>query len=113
MIPTKPAPELVDRRRFLGKCGAGLALISLSTSLPLHAARGKKPLLVGASRRRVTPPLSVPCLTSSGNGTNAPFQGRHDDLFARALVLDDGRRQIASSLTRPRCPRREVGAVRA
>ena len=43
----------------------------------------------------MTPPLSVPYLTSSGNGTNAPFQGLHDDLFARALVLDDGRQQLA------------------
>jgi hypothetical protein len=73
----------------------GLALISLSAALPVRAARGKKPLLVGASKRRVTPPLSVPYLTSSGNGTNAPFQGIHDDLFARALVLDDGHRQLA------------------
>ncbi len=83
------------RRRFLKDSVASLAAISLSTALPVHAARSKKPLLVGASKRRVTPPLSVPYLTSSGNGTNAPFQGLHDDLFARALVLDDGDRQIA------------------
>ena len=43
----------------------------------------------------MTPPLFVPYLTSSGNGTNAPFQGHHDDLFARALVLDDGRQKVA------------------
>jgi neutral ceramidase len=85
----------MDRRRFLNKCGSGLALILLSAAMPVHAARGKKPLLAGASKRRVTPPLSVPYLTSSGNGTNAPFQGFHDDLFARALVLDDGRCQLA------------------
>jgi hypothetical protein len=85
----------LSRRRFLQDGLATLAAISLSTALPVHAARSKPPLLVGASKRRVTPPLSVPYLTSSGNGTNAPFQGLHDDLFARALVLDDGRRQIA------------------
>jgi hypothetical protein len=88
------APPL-SRRRFLKDGVAGLAAISLSTTLPVHAARSKQPLLVGASRRRVTPPLSVPYLTSSGNGTNAPFQDLHDDLFARALVLDDGHQKIA------------------
>jgi hypothetical protein len=85
----------LSRRRFLKDSVASLAAISLSTALPVHAARGTKPLLVGASKRRVTPPLSVPYLTSSGNGTNAPFQGLHDDLFARALVLDDGHQQLA------------------
>ena len=43
----------------------------------------------------MTPPLSVPYLTSSANGTTAPFQGLHDDLFARALVLDDGCQKLA------------------
>jgi len=85
----------LSRRRFLQGTVAGLAGISLSAALPVRAGQGGQPLLVGASKRRVTPPLSVPYLTSSGNGTNAPFQGLHDDLFARALVLDDGRRQIA------------------
>jgi hypothetical protein len=52
-------------------------------------------LKVGAASCVVTPPLSVPYLTSSGNGTNAPFTGVHDDLHARALVLDDGRQALA------------------
>jgi hypothetical protein len=43
----------------------------------------------------VTPPVWVPYLTSSGSGTSAPFTGIHDDLFARALVFDDGRDAIA------------------
>jgi hypothetical protein len=60
----------------------------------VSTAKGAQ-LAVGAAKRRVTPPLWVPYLTSSGNGTHAPFQGIHDDLFARALVFDDGRDAIA------------------
>jgi len=52
-------------------------------------------LNAGAARRTVTPPTWVPYLTSSGNGTCAPFEGVHDDLHARALVLDDGAQAVA------------------
>src|SRR5436190_4151780 len=52
-------------------------------------------LTVGVAKRVVTPPLWVPYLTSSGNGTGAPLQGVHDDLYARALVVSVGRRKIA------------------
>lgn len=52
-------------------------------------------LTAGVAKRKVTPPTWVPYLTSSGNGTCAPFQGVHDDLHARALVLDDGQQAIA------------------
>lgn len=52
-------------------------------------------LKAGVTKRRVTPPEWVPYLTSSGNGTSAPFDGVHDDLHAAALVLDDGRQTIA------------------
>jgi neutral ceramidase len=51
-------------------------------------------LKAGVSKQIVTPPTWVPYLTSSGNGTCAPFEGVHDDLYARALVLDDGDRAI-------------------
>jgi hypothetical protein len=52
-------------------------------------------LLAGAARRNITPPLAIPYLTSARNGTNAPFQGVHDHLFARALVLDNGHTALA------------------
>lgn len=52
-------------------------------------------LKAGAAKRKVTPPLWVPYLTSSGNGTGAPFTGVHDDLYARAVVSDDGRQAMA------------------
>ena len=51
--------------------------------------------MAGAAKRCVTPPTWVPYLTSSGNGTCAPFEGVHDDLYARALVLDDGCASVA------------------
>ena len=86
---------LLSRRRFLRESAAGFAALSLAGALPAHAPGRSPQLLVGANRRRVTPPLSAPYLTSSANGTSAPFQGLHDDLFARALVLDDGRQPLA------------------
>lgn len=82
------------RRRFLKSSTAGLTTVALAPTLSAFTDR-KTPLRVGASKRLVTPPLSVPYLTSSSNGTGAPFQGLHDDLFARALVLDDGQQQLA------------------
>lgn len=54
-----------------------------------------EPVQAGAAKRRVTPPLWVPYLTSSGAGTNAPFMGVHDDLYARAVVFDNGRKAVA------------------
>lgn len=58
------------------------------------AVRGED-LKAGAAKRNVTPPLFVPYLTSSGNGTNAPFTRVHDDLYARAIVFDDGKGAVA------------------
>jgi neutral ceramidase len=51
-------------------------------------------LKAGVSKQVVTPPTWVPYLTSSGNGTCAPFDGVHDELHARAMVLDDGANAI-------------------
>lgn len=69
------------------------ALVLASPSLAGRASA--EPLKAGVARRVVTPPVKVPYLTSSGQATNAPFGGVHDDLHARALVLDDGRRSLA------------------
>ncbi|MBM3859355.1 MAG: hypothetical protein FJ395_06860 [Verrucomicrobia bacterium] len=77
----------MNRREFIAYCCA-------SVGSRAFAAKGTR-LLAGAAKRRVTPPLWVPYLTSSGRGTHAPFQGVHDDIFARALVLDDGRDAMA------------------
>jgi hypothetical protein len=62
---------------------------------PVPAGQKTVQLLAGAAKRKVTPPTWVPYLTSSGAGTSRPFDDVHDDLYARALVLDDGHRAIA------------------
>jgi len=77
----------MNRREFIAWCCAFVGGPAL--------ARNGTRLTVGSAKRRVTPPLGVPYLTSSSKGTHAPFQGVHDDLFARALALDDGRNAIA------------------
>lgn len=84
-----------SRRDFLERVGgmaAGSALAGASGRVAAGEAGG---LLAGAARSKITPPLFVPYLTSSGNGTSAAFEGVHDDLFARALVLDDGHASLA------------------
>jgi hypothetical protein len=73
---------------------AGLLLVLTSPRLAL-GAEAEAGLRAGVASTRITPPLEVPYLTSSGAGTNAPFRGVHDDLFARALVLDDGHETLA------------------
>ncbi|MGZ4965116.1 MAG: hypothetical protein ACXWC8_21385 [Limisphaerales bacterium] len=88
----KDSATEMNRRTFLKNTLSGAAL-----GFPTLLLGAKTPsrLLAGVSKRCVTPPLFVPYLTSSANGTNAPFTGIHDDLFARALVLDDGHQSLA------------------
>jgi len=82
----------MNRRSFLKNTVSGVAL---GFPTVLLGAKSPSRLRAGVSKRCVTPPLFVPYLTSSANGTNAPFTGIHDDLFARALVLDDGHQSLA------------------
>ena len=49
-------------------------------------------VLVGAARMVVTPPLGV-SLAGSYNDRRA--DGLHDDIYARAVVIDDGATQAA------------------
>ena len=49
-------------------------------------------LSAGAARTTITPPVGTPAI-----GTIQRSTGVHDDLFARALVLDDGRHESPSS----------------
>jgi len=84
----------MNRREFIANSCVAAGSLALAGCGSVPDAKGTR-LTVGAAKRRVTLPLWVPYLTSSGNGTHAPFQSVHDDLFARALVLDDGRDAIA------------------
>jgi len=79
-----------SRRHFLTTALGLLASVGRTQSGPARIS-----LRVGAARRKVTPPLHIPYLSSSGRGTYAPFEGVHDDLWARAVVFDDGRTCIA------------------
>lgn len=74
-------------------CARLVILLVIQASCAAFAAA--EPLTAGAAKRKVTPPVSVPYLTSSGNGTNAPFAGVHDDLYARAIVYECGNAAVA------------------
>jgi neutral ceramidase len=50
-------------------------------------------LTAGAARVEITPPLTIPYLGYVPR--HAFFEGVHDPLFARAVVVDDGERRIA------------------
>jgi hypothetical protein len=85
-----------NRRQLLAQGGLFLGSATLALAPRAVRAEGQKePLRAGAAKRRVTPPFWVPYLTSSGQGTSAPFRGLHDDLYARALVFDDGHQAAA------------------
>jgi hypothetical protein len=49
-------------------------------------------LLIGAARAVITPPLGV---SLAGSYSDRRAAGLHDDLYARAFLVDDGTRQIA------------------
>lgn len=85
----------MNRRNFLHQTGAfGVALLAQNAfGFPSNEITSK--LKAGVAKRRITPPTWVPYLTSSGNGANTPFKGVHCDLFAKALVLEDGKNSIA------------------
>ncbi len=91
--PSKEFPvqhiQPIDRRDFLKKAGL------LAAAHPLLLPGASPSLQAGVSKRKITPPISIPYLTSSANGTCAPFKEIHDDLFARTLVVDDGHKAIA------------------
>ncbi len=81
-----------DRGSQAGFWFVAALMVAMLAGIP---ETGAGELRAGVAKRVVTPPEWVPYLTSAGHGTNAPFQGVHDDLHARALVIDDGRRALA------------------
>jgi hypothetical protein len=55
-----------------------------------HVTQSNTKLLGGAAEIVITPPVGAPTL-----GTIQRSTGVHDDLYARALVLNDGRQKVA------------------
>ena len=74
--------------RHAARIAASLSLLTLATP----ALAGE--LRAGAAMASITPPVEIFPLTSPSAPHERPFVGVHDDLFARALVLDDGATRI-------------------
>ena len=53
----------------------------------------KNPLMAGTAKVNITPRTPVPM--SGYGGRNDPFKGVHDELFARVIVLSDGKNKAA------------------
>ncbi len=71
-----------------------LFTVMLAAALPSLAAAGT--LRAGAAASNVTPPLGLPLV---GGWSPTPSVYVHDELHARALVLDDGRTRLAIAVT--------------
>jgi len=52
-------------------------------------------LTAGSARVNITPPLNIPYLGYCGNGRHSFFEGIHDPLYARAVVIGDVSARIA------------------
>src|SRR5690349_13535894 len=70
---------------------AGLA-VAMSAAIPVHAQERR--LRAGAAAVKITPTLNRPVYIA-GYESNRVAESVHDDLWARALVLDDGATRMA------------------
>lgn len=70
----------------------GFILITSTDNADLYASP-KKTLSVGMAKINTTPEIPIPM--SGYGGRKGPFQGVHDDLFARTLVFSDGENKAA------------------
>src|SRR5690606_10295263 len=61
-------------------------------ALPMAASAQDKIFRAGAAASNITPPLGSPIV---GGFTEPPATHVHDELFVRALVLDDGSTKLA------------------
>jgi hypothetical protein len=82
----------LSRRKWIGRSAAAAA--TLLSGGAAGADRSALSWRAGAGRREITPPLDVGILMSSGLRQWAPFEGVRLPLFARALVLDNGRSRV-------------------
>jgi hypothetical protein len=71
-----------------------LALAAVSIASSLGAAE-RGPLRAGAARISITPPAGAALPMGGYGGRTEGFRGIHDDIYVRAIVLDDGSAQAA------------------
>lgn len=87
----KPASLYPSRRTFLAACTAGTAIGFAGQPASLAAAKSNGELRVGAAEVEASPNAEGTFLI----GPMKPSTGIHDHLYARALVLRDGRTTAA------------------
>ncbi|MSU56948.1 MAG: hypothetical protein EXS35_01985 [Pedosphaera sp.] len=82
-------PILLGIRR-----ATALAIVMASTAVPLHAqtSPAERPFRAGAAAANITPWMGV---SINGNMTDHKGASVHDQLHARAIVLDDGQTRLA------------------
>lgn len=89
-------PRRLQPSRWLSGAIAGLTLgfglVALLTVRSAHAADAKPVFRAGAATSNISPPLGT---SINGNMHDHPVAHIHDELHARALVLDDGKTQLA------------------
>ena len=75
--------------RMLTFISSTLIISSLLLSGPQASASEQSPLLLGVSKKEITPAFGTP-LAGYGRYRCKPTSGTHDPLFARALTLSHG-----------------------
>jgi neutral ceramidase len=75
--------------------GRWAAPLLLAACVLPSGASGKGPLRVGVSRVDITPPAGAALPLAGYAGRKQGYQGVHDPIYVRAIVLDDGHHQAA------------------
>jgi hypothetical protein len=70
-------------------------LLLLALAQPAAVAAASSPLQVGFAKRVITPPIGVKPVYMAGFDNDRKATGVHDDLWARAVAVSDGRQRIA------------------
>lgn len=90
-------PGVVDRRGFLGLVAAAAAASATTreaAAVTTAVQAAEAPIKAGAAAVRITPALDRPVFIA-GYDSNRIADSVHDDVWARALVLDDGQTRFA------------------
>ncbi len=89
------SPSPTNRRHFLGALTAAGTVSALARQGRAEPAEPPLPWLVGAGAGKITPPLEVGLLMSSGRQLWEPFEVVRLPLCARAVVVQKGDRRVA------------------